>query len=263
MAKRLRRIIKIDEDKCNGCGKCVSACVEGAIQLIDGKARLVSESYCDGLGACIGECPQGAITIEEREAEEFDLQSALAHASLARGSSEFSHADKTETGISHVHSDGTICPSARSIDRRGQLAEKKHPDESAIAVSSELVNWPVKLRLVNPRAPFFQDADLLLAADCTAFAYGAFHPSLLRDKVLIVCCPKFEDLDLHIEKFSEILRTNSIKAITVVKMEVPCCSGIVRLAEAAIQSSGKQIPLDTVTISISGELLVPANSRCS
>ncbi|MDH7601788.1 MAG: 4Fe-4S binding protein [Armatimonadota bacterium] len=261
--KRVRRIIKIDEDLCNGCGKCVSACVEGAIQLVDGKARLVSESYCDGLGACIGECPQGAITIEEREAEEFDSNAVLAHGKSKHSLTIPAHNHSLEGGIGHVHPDGTVCPSARSIDRRAEHAERSIAESLGTEAPSELVNWPIKLHLVNPRAPFLQDAHLLIAADCTAFAYGAFHSKLLRGKVLLTACPKFDNLDSHLEKLGEILLNNNVLSVTVVKMEVPCCSGIVRLAEVAIKASGKHIPLETVTVSLSGEILAPDHACCS
>lgn len=264
MARVKRQIIRIDEEKCNGCGKCVSACVEGAIQIIDGKARLVSESYCDGLGACIGECPQGAITIEEREAEEFDEAAVLAHKKASHEherAGEVVHAGlHEEHSDHHTHSDGSVCPSARTIDRRGvHRSDTNDGAPTAAHVRSELVNWPVKLYLVNPGASFLQDADLLIASDCTAFAYGAFHPELLRDRVLLIGCPKLDEIDLHLRKLTEILQRNNIRSITVARMEVPCCSGLVRLAEMAVEASGKQVPIDVVTVSVDGEII---DRRC-
>ncbi|MGQ9454521.1 MAG: ATP-binding protein [Armatimonadota bacterium] len=265
MARVKRQIIRIDEEKCNGCGKCVSACVEGAIQIVDGKARLVSESYCDGLGACIGECPQGAITIEEREAEEFDEAAVLAHKREASHKHEKAgksvHAGlQAEYSGHHAYSDGSVCPSAQTIDRR-RIRRSNVSKEAPTAgyVRSELVNWPVKLYLVNPGASFLQDADLLIASDCTAFAYGSFHPELLRDRVLLIGCPKLDEIDLHSRKLTEILQRNNIRSITVAKMEVPCCFGLARLAEAAVRASGKQVPIDIVTVSVDGEII---NRQC-
>jgi ferredoxin len=256
-AKRKRYIIKIDENLCNGCGKCASACVEGAIEIVDGKARLVSETYCDGLGACIGECPQGAITLVEREAEEFDPEAALRHAQrAAQRSSDSLVSNASETGDNHhTHPDGSVCPSARTIDRREELFKNARRKGSTETVQSELANWPVKLRLVNPSASFFQGANLLVAADCTAFAYGAFHPKLLTGKVVVTGCPKFDDVTLYVHKLIAILQQHDIKSLTVAKMEVPCCSGLVNVARQAVEASGKNIPIEIVTISLCGELI--------
>jgi NAD-dependent dihydropyrimidine dehydrogenase PreA subunit len=231
MARQVRQMIKIDEDKCNGCGLCVPACAEGAIQIVDGKAKVVAEKYCDGLGACLGECPQGAISFETREAEDFDE---------ARLASHLSHS-----------SHGSHCPSARTIDRTRECPHQDMPSEQSVA--SELRQWPVKLHLVNPAASFFQDADLLIVADCVPFAHGSLHPDFLRGKVVVAGCPKFDDIAAHTDKLTEIFRRNDIRSVTVLQMEVPCCSGLGRAAETAISASGKSVPTDTVTISLSGE----------
>ncbi|MGC8863104.1 MAG: 4Fe-4S binding protein [Armatimonadota bacterium] len=271
MAKRKRQIIKINGELCNGCGQCVNACAEGALQLVDGKAKLVSEIYCDGLGACIGECPQGAITFEEREAEEFDEEATVQHLTRIGRSPEAHYAHMAEHGMgrhdhnhahghSHPHGSGFVCPSARTIDRRAQ--DQRTEPAGTSSVPSELRQWPLKLYLVNPAASFFQDSDLLIAADCTAFTYGAFHPDLLRGKTLVTGCPKFDDVDLYLEKLTEILRRNNIRSITVARMEVPCCSGLVRLAEAAVEASGKSVPVRAITIGLAGEILEDEATAC-
>ena len=270
MAKRTRQIIRIDEELCNGCGECVTACAEGALQLVDGKARLVSETYCDGLGACIGDCPQGAISFEDREADQFDEEATVEHLSRIGRSPEAHYAHMAEHAQAghdhahahaHAHGGGFACPSARTIDRRADACDDQPAHRGLVA--SELRQWPVKLYLVNPAASFFQDSDLLLAADCTAFTYGAFHPDLLRGKTLVTGCPKFDDLDLYLEKLTAILQNNRVRSITVAKMEVPCCSGLLRLAEAAVEASGKDVPVTSITIGLSGELIEETASCCS
>lgn len=242
MAKTVRQIIKIDEEKCNGCGACVPACAEGALQIIDGKAKLVSEKYCDGLGACLGECPQGAISFESREAEDFDKAAAMEHVKPT----------DDHAAHDHVHHDGFSCPSAKTIDRTKD-AVCDTPAGSK-EVSSELRQWPVKLYLVNPSASYFDNADLLISADCVPFAYGSLHPDFLRGKTLVTGCPKFDDVELYANKLAEIVSLNNIRSITVLQMEVPCCSGMSRLAEQAIAASGKAIPIEIVTIGLAGEV---------
>jgi len=249
MAKQVRQIIKIDEDKCNGCGLCVPACVEGALQIIDGKARLVSETYCDGLGACLGECPQDAISFETREAEEFDEAAATEHAAKS-GKTVHSHDHHHQSA--HSHGGGFACPSARTIDRTRESAEPVRA--RAGEVCSELRQWPVKLYLVNPGASYFENADLLISADCVPFAYGGLHPDFLRGKVVVTGCPKFDDVDVYVEKLREIIARNNIRRITVLQMEVPCCSGMQRLAEHVVDESGKPIPIEVVTITLTGEI---------
>lgn len=235
--KRVRKIIKIDEEKCNGCGACVPACAEGAIQIIDGKAKLVSEKYCDGLGACLGECPQGAITIEERAAEDFDEEAAKQHV-----------AEKEPVGQEIPCG----CPSATvaQFDKQ-KMAEAAPPAPSR---QSMLGQWPVQLTLVPVIAPFLQGADLVLTADCVPFAYADFHRDFLQDHALLVACPKLDDFQAHLKKLTDTLRQAQIKSLTVVHMEVPCCSGLAHMAKQAIRHSGKDIPFKEVTIGIRGEL---------
>ncbi len=236
----LRKIVRIDADKCNGCGQCVTACVEGAIQLVNGKAQLARDSYCDGLGACLGHCPMDAITVEEREAAEFDEKAAMAYAHASAAP----HAPTPPTG--HV------CPG--TMARR--MARPSSTSAAAIGeVQSELTHWPVQLKLVAPNAPALQGADLLLAADCVPFALPDFHARFLRGKALLIGCPKLDDAQFYIEKLTQILTQSDIRSLTVVHMEVPCCSGLTRIAEEALERSGKQVPAHDVTIGIEGKVL--------
>ena len=237
VTKTVRKIIRIDEEKCNGCGVCVPACAEGALQIIDGKAKLVSEKYCDGLGACLGECPQGAITIEERVAEEFDEEAAQHH-------------------MQEEHTPEELpcgCSSATVTCFDSQAAE--HPAEGTAgpAPVSMLAHWPVQLTLVPPAAPFLQGARLVLAADCVPFAYAGFHQDFLGDRALLVACPKLDDFQAHLDKLTEILRQSQVESLDVVHMEVPCCSGLVHMAKQAILASGRDIPLSEITIGIRGD----------
>lgn len=228
----MRKIVKIDEDKCNGCGSCVPACAEGALQVIDGKARLVSETYCDGLGACLGECPQGAITIEERPSQEFDEEAARRHVELV---------SRAKTACA--------CPGAavRQFERRASTAEAT---ESA---PSMLAQWPVQLALVPPAAPFLKGADIMLSADCVPFACADFHRRFLPDHALLVACPKLDDFAAHLEKLTAIMREAAPNSLTVVNMEVPCCFGLVHMARESVRLSGRDVPVREVTIGIRGE----------
>jgi NAD-dependent dihydropyrimidine dehydrogenase PreA subunit len=237
--KLLRKIVKIDEEKCNGCGACVPSCAEGALQIIDGKAKLVSEQYCDGLGACLGECPQGAITIEEREAEEFNEEVVEHHLWSKEHATE-----ELPCGCSSA----TVTQFARRT-----TPEKPATEIAEATAESMLTHWPVQLTLVPPSAPFLQRADLVLVADCVPFAYASFHQEFLIDHALVVACPKLDDFEAHLNKLTEILHHSEPKSITVVHMEVPCCSGLVYMARQAIIASGKDIPLKEVTIGIRGE----------
>ncbi len=237
----LRKIIRIDEGKCNGCGACVPACAEGALQIVDGKAKLISETYCDGLGACLGECPQGAITIEERAAEEFNEEATKLHL-------------EEEKPIREELPCG--CPSATVTQFDRQEATGVALRE-ATAQQSMLSQWPVQLTLVPPTAPFLQGADLVLAADCVPFAYAGFHQDFLRNHSLLVACPKLDDLQAHLKKLTDILSHSPVKSLTVVHMEVPCCFGLVHMARQAVQLSGKDIPFKEVTVSIKGDLMLP------
>jgi len=229
-----REIIKIDEEKCDGCGICIPACAEGALQIVDGKARLVKESYCDGLGACLNECPQGAITLEEREAEAFDEEEVRVN---LEGKRELT--DSLPCG----------CPS--TIE---QSWETKR-DKATIKAPSLLSHWPVKLTLVSPSAPYFRGEELVVAADCGPFAYGGFHQDFLDERAVVIGCPKFDDLKFYQEKLTEILRNSGIKKIIVARMEVPCCSGWLTVVQNAVSSSGKEISIEEKVIGIQGELI--------
>ncbi len=234
----VRKIVQIDEEKCTGCGLCVPACAEGALQIVNGKVRLVSEKYCDGLGACLGECPYGAITIEERPAEGFD-EEAVKH-----------HLAEKE----HTHEELPCgCSSATVTQFEHPEAVAAVPTE-ATSQPSTLRHWPVQLTLVPPTAPFLQGTDLVLAADCVPFAYAGFHQDFLRNHSLLVACPKLDDFQAHLAKLTSILRQSDVKSLTVVHMEVPCCSGLTHMARQALKLSGKDIPFREVTIGIKGNI---------
>jgi Pyruvate/2-oxoacid:ferredoxin oxidoreductase delta subunit len=242
----IRKIIKIHEDRCNGCGLCVPNCAEGAIQIIDGKAKLVKDSYCDGLGACLGHCPQDALEIIEREAEDFNEAEAM----------EFVKRMKSGCGSSHEkHSGG--CPGSRirnlgTEDKRSGESILTGNNDVEIRIKSQLKHWPVQLSLVPVNAPFFDNADLLVTADCVPFAYANYHLELLKGKAVVVGCPKLDDIGYYTEKLAGIIKGNNIKSVTVAFMEVPCCSGIVRAVDAALRESGKDLPVEKVRISIDG-----------
>jgi len=232
----VRNIVKIDEEKCNGCGLCAKACAEGAIQIINGKAKLVSEIYCDGLGACIGGCPQGAITVEKREAAEFDEEATKAHLTEQK---------KVKEQI------GFVCPGTMAK----MLLGKKSGDVAGItAIPSQLSHWPIQLMLVPPNAPYFAGADLLLAADCVAYAMGDFHGRFLKEHSVVIGCPKLDDAELYIEKLANILRANKLKSLTVVHMEVPCCFGLTRIAKDAIVRSGIEMSFEDVMVDLNGNV---------
>lgn len=243
-----RKIVLIDEQKCDGCGLCATACAEGAIRIVDGKARLISEIYCDGLGACLGECPRGAIAIEEREAVDFDPAAVERH--LAGHST--SQAPHHPAAPPHFHG----CPGSAVRDLRAPAADTaREPAAAGPAIPSALGNWPVQLTLVPPRAAYFDGADLLIAADCTPFALADFHARLLRGRVLLIGCPKLDDGQSYLEKLSHIFKANDIRSVEVAHMEVPCCSGLVRLVQLALQQAGKPIPATATRISIRGEVM--------
>jgi len=254
--KILREVVRIDEKKCNGCGVCVPACAEGALQIIDGKAKLVSDKYCDGLGACLGECPQGAITVEEREAEEFNEEEAKHHLHAKQQAEEkvpcgcpsaaVAQFGKTEEPLPCGCSSATVTQFERP--RTAGAAQREE-----MCHQSMLKHWPVQLTLVPPGAPFLQEADLVLAADCVPFAYAGFHNDFLKEHALLVACPKLDDFQAHLSKLAEILRRSDVRSLTVVHMEVHCCSGLMHMAKQAIRLSGKDIPLKEVTIGIKGE----------
>lgn len=265
MGKVIRQIIKIDEELCNGCGLCVTACAEGALQIVDGKARIVSEQCCDGLGACLGECPQGAISFETREAEEFDEEATLKHleemgiSSDAHRTHVIEHGMESQQAHSHAHG-GFVCPSMRVIDRTNEVPRDEAPNDTT-HTASELRQWPVKLYLVNPTASYFKDANLLVCADCVPFVIGSFRPQLLRGEIVVAGCPKFDESEIYLEKLVQIFRHNDIRSVTVTMMEVPCCSGLLRLVEAAVSVSGKSIPIKSVVISLEGTILEKVTSN--
>lgn len=269
-----RKIIEIDEKKCTGCGLCIPNCPEGALQIIDGKARLVSGLLCDGLGACIGHCPEGAIRVEEGEAEEYDERRVMEN--LVKGGRGVirahldhlrSHGQREylETALDFLkQKDITVpreergsaascgCPGAKVVDFEKERTVSPGA-RGASAAESQLGQWPIQIRLVPPAAPFFRDADLLIAADCVPFAYAGFHDDLLRGKVLLVGCPKFDDAAMYQEKLTQILKAHDIRSVTVARMEVPCCYGLVKISRDAIRACGNEIPLREVEIGIKGE----------
>jgi len=234
-----RSIIRIDEEKCDGCGICANACHEGAIQIIDGKAKLVKESYCDGLGDCIGPCPRDAITIEVRDAEEYDEEAVKVHMKLM---------------AMQTAGDAPGCPSCPGSAIRAMEPPVSEPASDA-TTPSMLTHWPVQIMLVPPTAPFLQGADLLVAADCVPFAYPDFHSTFIRGRTVLVGCPKLDDAAHYLEKFTAMFRMSDIKSVTVTYMEVPCCGGLIGLINRAIAASGKNIPLRLVKIGIGGDIL--------
>lgn len=239
--KTIRKIIEIDENLCDGCGQCVPACAEGAIQIIDGKAKLVSEIYCDGLGACLGECPKGALMIIEREADDFDPEAVEEY---------LKHKKEPE-----VIEDKPCCPAMHFMPIK---KAETFVNQTSRGVS-ELTNWPVQIKLVPPTAPFLKDSHLLVAADCTAFAYPDFHRDFLTGKALLVGCPKLDNVDEYVKKFTEIFSTVNIKKITILIMEVPCCSKLPKIIQKALDISGKNIPIEEVVIGTRGEILQNTN----
>jgi Pyruvate/2-oxoacid:ferredoxin oxidoreductase delta subunit len=231
----LRNIVQIDEKKCNGCGLCIPSCAEGALQIVNGKARLVKDVYCDGLGACLGECPQDAITIIQREAAEFDKEAAEEHVGKSHS-------------VPAANSNQAACPSVKVMQLKSEptvkLPEKRQ---------SRISNWPYQLKLLPPNAPFFENADLLIAADCVPFAYADFHEDMLKDRILAIGCSKLDDVNLYRNKLAAIFRSNNIRSVTIATMEVPCCFGLKRLVQEALELSGKKVPLRQETISVKGE----------
>lgn len=289
----IREIVKIDEELCNGCGVCVPNCHEGALQIIDGKARLISELMCDGLGACIGHCPEGAITIEEREAEAYDETAVIAQMVKSGKNTVFAHLkhlqDHGETeylreattwlranreilpfSIAEVHellngsnktvkanviSNGAGCPGSaqQSFAAAGGFKMASSPSASNV---SELTQWPVQLHLINPAASYFNGSDLLVAADCAAFAHGDFHRTFLKDKKLVIACPKLDhSTETYIQKFIRLIDEAKVNTITVVMMEVPCCGGLIQMVQYAVRSAFRNVPVKAIIVSSRGEVL--------
>lgn len=265
-----RKIIKIDEDKCIGCGLCAEACHEGAIGMVDGKAKLLRDDYCDGLGDCLPVCPTDAISFEEREAAEYDAEAVKQN--MARNSGNHSggcpgsrvispgnnsNADHNESHGEHGHHNRPAphggCPGSR-IQTFGAERQSENAEVRITEPQSRLAQWPVQIKLVPINAPYFDGAKLLIAADCTAFAHGNFHEKFIKDHVTLIGCPKLDDGD-YSEKLGAIIRENNIKSVTVVRMEVPCCGGIAHAVTEALKSSGKMIPWQIITLSLDGKII--------
>ena len=242
-----RNIILIDDEKCNGCGNCITNCAEGAMEIIDGKAKLVSDIYCDGLGACLEHCPQDALIIEERDAPDFD-EAAVDDRLKEIGRPPINAAPQVQH---HNGPPAGGCPSARVIKR--DVVESDDNDTSE--AHSMLGQWPIQLTLIPPNAPFLQDADLLIAADCVPFAYPRFHEKFLKGKAVVIGCPKLDDVDFYIERLTAIFKESTIKSVTLVHMEVPCCFGLNHALSQALLASKKEIPVKEVTVGVNGEIL--------
>ncbi|HBG08387.1 MAG: 4Fe-4S ferredoxin [Geobacteraceae bacterium GWC2_58_44] len=252
----IRKIVHIDQDKCDGCGLCVPSCAEGAIRIVDGKAQIAADNLCDGLGACLGDCPQDAITIIERDAELFDEEAVEKHLHVQQAVAQVQEkpaatAAQERPAQPAQHHGG--CPGSRAISFAPAAPATEAPGTGS--QPSRLAQWPVQLQLVPATAPYFQDADLLITADCVPFAYPDYHRDFLAGKAVVIACPKLDDLQAHTEKLTAIFRQSSIKSITVLRMEVPCCGGIVMATRQALAASGKEIPLREVTIGIRGEVV--------
>jgi len=239
-----RKIIQIDEEKCDGCGVCVPSCAEGALQIVNGKIKLVAEKFCDGLGACLGECPNDALKVIERDAEDFDEKAVEEHLK--------------STGAAHKEEPAAMACGCPSAHIQSFAPAKGHPKDQlplSTVETSALTHWPVQIRLVPPTAPFLKGADLLVVADCTPIAYPNFHRDFLNGKAVMVGCPKFDDAQTYIQKFADIFTTAGIKSITVAVMEVPCCQGLPMMVRKGLELANKKIPLEQLIISTRGEVL--------
>jgi Pyruvate/2-oxoacid:ferredoxin oxidoreductase delta subunit len=238
-----RKIIAIEEDKCDGCGQCVPSCAEGAIRIVDGKARLVAEKYCDGLGACLGECPRDALHVVEREADDFDEKAVHEH---LKESSATQAASAMPCG----------CPSTQMQSLAKPVAcEDANKPASREGGASALTHWPVQIKLVPPNAPFLKGADLLVAADCTPFAYPEIHRDFIQGRVLMVGCPKFDDAASYIQKFTDVFKASGVKSVTVLTMEVPCCQGLPVIVKRAMAAANADIPMSHIVVSVRGEIV--------
>ena len=230
-----RNIIEIDEARCNGCGQCLTSCAEAALQIINGKAKLVKDIYCDGLGACIGTCPTGALTVTQREAKEFDEIATEKHLQAMK------HANEKPCG----------CPGSAVVESEQRPSSGRG---APVAEQSELTNWPVQLKLIPVNAPYFNNADVLIAADCTAFSAAVFQSRFIKGKKLIIACPKLDDTNYYLDKLAQIFGGNPIKSVSVVRMEVPCCGGLTHIVKEAVKRSGKNIPYNETIIGIKGDI---------
>lgn len=245
--KVMRKIIEIDEELCNGCGQCIPSCAEGALEIVNGKAKMIADKYCDGLGACLGDCPTGALRIIERQADEFDEEAV----------EELLQKQKAAAGAMRQAPPAGSCPSARlqSFETQTPCQAANQPVSNFPAATSSLTHWPVQIRLVPPTAPFLKKADLLVAADCTPIAYASFHRDFLAGRVVMMGCPKFDDAESYIAKFVDIFNTAQLSSITIAIMEVPCCANMRHIIRQALDRSGKNIPVEEIVISARGEIL--------
>lgn len=263
----IRRIIEIDQKKCNGCGLCASACHEGAIGMVDGKAALLKDDYCDGLGDCLPACPTGAISFVEREAAAYDEAAVQVHMAARKAKQVLENANTAASANASARPAFSGCPGSMSRflkrtesapsehdDTHADSAETFNPSDSASIPVSALQNWPVQIKLAPIHAPYFDGAKLLVAADCTAYAYSRFHQDFIHGKITLIGCPKLDSID-YSEKLTEIIRSNDIKSVTVVRMEVPCCGGIEAAVKNALMASGKFIPWQVYTIGTDGRIL--------
>lgn len=275
-----RKIIEINEELCNGCGNCVTGCSEGALKIINGKAKVVNDKFCDGFGDCIGHCPTGALKIVERETVEFDQnavedhlranynedavakmkEAQMKHSQNHSSADEKNHGGHNSQQQHHQQHSHGGCPSARFMnlskpkESASDSNQSSNENSTPGIINSELRQWPVQLHLVSPQHPSFKDCDLLMAADCVAFTFADFHRKLLKGKTLAIACPKLDDTDGYVEKLAEIFKYNNIKSVTCAVMEVPCCNGLLRIVKTALASSGASIPVKTIMIGIDGSI---------
>ncbi|MBT9154414.1 MAG: Electron transport complex subunit RsxB [Firmicutes bacterium] len=252
----LRKIIKIDEELCNGCGLCVPGCAEGALQIVDGKAKLVKEQYCDGLGACLGECPTGALIVEERESVEYDEVATNEWLkSIGRPTVSSAHSAQEAKHHAPPHQPELPCGCpGTNLKTFGKRQTEQPANVPASAGRSELTQWPIQLMLVPPSAPFLREADLLLAADCVPFAYPDFHRKMLKGRALLIACPKLDNAELYVDKLAQMIRQNDFRSITIAHMEVPCCFGLGRIVNEAVKRSGVKVPVMSINVGVEGEL---------
>jgi Fe-S-cluster-containing hydrogenase component 2 len=247
--KSMRKIIKIDEELCNGCGQCVPDCAEGSLAIIDGKAKLVADKFCDGLGACLGACPTGALTIVEREADEFDEDAVEEYLAAKEQQAKPASADSLPCGCASSHLQ-TFAPKSPCQSANAPIVQT-----SGAQAHSLLSHWPIQIRLIPPHAPFLQNADLLVVADCTAVAVAGFQQKYLAGKTVMMGCPKFDDAEGYVQRFAEIIETCNLKSLTILIMEVPCCSAMNVIIKKAMDKAKKTIPVEQITISTRGEEL--------
>jgi NAD-dependent dihydropyrimidine dehydrogenase PreA subunit len=244
-----RKIIEIDEDLCTGCGSCVVACAEGALQVIDGKAKVVNEIFCDGLGACIGECPEGALKIIEREALEFDEEAVENHLETLKGKETIEH----QSNIPDIEFNVPCgCPSVKSM----VFSDNKEDPNVIDKINSTLQHWPIQMHLISPIAPYYQGADVLISADCVAYSYGDFHRDFLKNKSIAIACPKLDQgKENYIQKIKALIDDAKINTLTVATMEVPCCSGLLALTQEAAKRASRKVPIKYIVVSVKGDIL--------